>query len=99
MSNKFTKSVSFNITNKDDEIMLKALKRRNFSGYVKKLIMADIQAKQLAKEVVAEVDLKVEEVSKPVKVEKEVPESKIEQLKKRQQLGKSSAPKVFRPNN
>jgi hypothetical protein len=99
MGNKFTKSVSFNTTNKEDEIMLKALKRRNFSGYVKKLIMADIQAKQLVKELIDEETPKVDEVIKSIKSEKEVPESKIEQLKKRQQLGKSSAPKVFRPNN
>ncbi|MGG2024192.1 hypothetical protein AB1282_25515 [Gottfriedia sp. S16(2024)] len=92
MGNKFVKSVSFNITNKDDEIILKAVKRRNFSGYVKKLIMADIQAKQLAKE--------PESVEKPAVVKKEVkPESKIDQLKKRQQQGKSSAPQVFKPNS
>jgi RecA-family ATPase len=97
MGNKLTKSVSFNTTNKEDEIMLKALKRRNFSGYVKKLIMADIQAKQLAKEEPA--PSKVEEVQKPTEVNKEVAESTFEQLKKRQQQGKSLAPKVFRPNN
>jgi hypothetical protein len=91
MGNKFVKSVSFNITNKDDEIILKAVKRRNFSGYVKKLIMADIQAKQLAKD--------PEAVEQPVVVKKEVAESNFEKVKKRQQQMKPSAPQVFKPNN
>lgn len=47
--NKVIKSVSFNVTNADDERMLKAIKRRNFSGYVKKLILADINAKEQTK--------------------------------------------------
>lgn len=44
MSNKIVKSVSFNVTNPLDALLLKAIKRRNFSGYVKKLIAADINA-------------------------------------------------------
>ncbi|MGE6488481.1 hypothetical protein [Paenisporosarcina sp. NPDC076898] len=40
--NKVIKSVSFNITNETDAKILKAIKRRNFSGYVKKLLLADI---------------------------------------------------------
>ena len=97
MSNKIIKSVSFNETNIDDLIMLKAIRKRNFSGYVKKLIMADIEARRIAKE-----SLRVVEAPKEVKTvvkEKEVAESAFEQLKKRQQQMKSSAPKVFKPNN
>ena len=45
MSNKIIKSVSFNVTNEDDKKMLKHLKKRNFSGYVKKLIMKEIELK------------------------------------------------------
>lgn len=45
MSNKVIKSVSFNVMNEDDAMMLKAISRRNFSGYVKKLILADIKQK------------------------------------------------------
>lgn len=39
---KFPKSVSFNTKNANDQLILKHVKRRNFSGYVKKLILADI---------------------------------------------------------
>jgi hypothetical protein len=49
MSNKVIKSVSFNENNPDDAVMLKAIKRRNFSGYVKSLIMEDIKAREAAK--------------------------------------------------
>lgn len=42
--NKVIKSVGFNITNPDDAEILKAVKRRNFSGYVKKLLLEDIRA-------------------------------------------------------
>lgn len=45
MTNKVIKSVSFNVNNPDEYRMLKAVKRRNFSGYVKKLIAADLDAK------------------------------------------------------
>ncbi|MHC8516758.1 hypothetical protein [Sporosarcina sp. ITBMC105] len=44
MSNKVIKSVSFNVKNPLDALMLSAIKRRNFSGYVKRLIAADINA-------------------------------------------------------
>jgi hypothetical protein len=50
MSNKVIKPVSFNITKADDSIMLDHVKRRNFSGYVKKLILADIKAKEELKQ-------------------------------------------------
>jgi muramoyltetrapeptide carboxypeptidase LdcA involved in peptidoglycan recycling len=43
--NKIIKSVSFNVTNSEDKKMLEHLKRRNFSGYVKKLIMGEIESK------------------------------------------------------
>lgn len=45
MANKVIKSVSFNVTNPEEFQMLKAVKRRNFSGYVKKLIAADLLAR------------------------------------------------------
>jgi hypothetical protein len=47
--NKVIKSVSFNVTNEDDQRMLKHFSRRNFSGYVKKLIMKDILEREEAK--------------------------------------------------
>lgn len=43
MGNKVIKSVSFNMTVADDKSMLKHFSRRNFSGYVKKLIMEDMK--------------------------------------------------------
>lgn len=50
-ANKLVKSVSFNVTNETDALILKAIKRRkNFSGYVKKLLLADILAKDKAVE-------------------------------------------------
>lgn len=48
-SNKIIKSVSFNLTNEEDVNMLNAIKKRhNFSGYVKKLILADLASKNAA---------------------------------------------------
>jgi len=43
--NKFPKSVSFNVKNAGDVAILKHVKKRNFSGYVKKLILADMKEK------------------------------------------------------
>jgi hypothetical protein len=48
--NARVKSVHFNITNEEDTKMLKAVGRRNFSKYVKELIKADIQKKELHKQ-------------------------------------------------
>lgn len=42
MGKKFPKSVSFNTNNPNDQRILEHVKRRNFSGYVKKLILDDI---------------------------------------------------------
>jgi hypothetical protein len=47
--NKIIKSVAFNTNNEDEAKMVKAIRRRNFSGYVKKLIWADLQTKEEAK--------------------------------------------------
>ena len=44
-SGKFPKSVSFNLKNASDVAILKHVKKRNFSGYVKKLILADMKEK------------------------------------------------------
>lgn len=46
MGNKIIKSVSLNVTNEKDKEILNHVKRRNFSGYVKKLILADIEARK-----------------------------------------------------
>ncbi|MCM3573261.1 hypothetical protein M3172_08645 [Mesobacillus subterraneus] len=47
--NRFSKPVAFNNKNEVDKKILKHVSRRNFSGYVKKLILEDIKAKELAK--------------------------------------------------
>lgn len=47
--NRFAKSVSFNSANDEDNKILKHIKKRNFSGYVKKLILEDIKRKELRK--------------------------------------------------
>jgi hypothetical protein len=44
--NKIVKPVSFNITKQDDAKMLDHVKRRNFSGYIKKLIWQDIKSQE-----------------------------------------------------
>lgn len=43
---KFSKPVAFNLKNEKDVQILEHVKRRNFSGYVKKLILADIEVKK-----------------------------------------------------
>jgi predicted transglutaminase-like protease len=46
MTKKFAKSVSFNEKNETDKAILKHVARRNFSGYVKKLILEDMKVKE-----------------------------------------------------
>ncbi|MDX5474497.1 MAG: hypothetical protein LPK00_03070 [Bacillaceae bacterium] len=48
--NKKIKSISFNKKNENDKKILNHVARRNFSGYVKKLILADIEKKEQVKE-------------------------------------------------
>lgn len=47
--NRFSKPVAFNSKNADDQQILKHVNRRNFSGYVKKLILADIKEREQLK--------------------------------------------------
>ena len=41
--NKFTKSIAFNRTSPKDMAIIEYTKKKNFSGYVKRLIMADMK--------------------------------------------------------
>jgi hypothetical protein len=50
--NKFPKSVSFNVTNEEDVKILKHVEDINFSGYVKRLIIADMQKQEQALKIV-----------------------------------------------
>jgi hypothetical protein len=52
LSNKIRKTVTFNITNEQDQKLLKHIKELNFSGYVKELIMADYQKRNQAVRIV-----------------------------------------------
>lgn len=56
--NRFSKPVAFNHKNVKDQEILEHVKRRNFSGYVKKLILADIQKKKGDSYVEPELDVK-----------------------------------------
>lgn len=47
---KFSKPVSFNEKNEKDRLMLQHVKRRNFSGYVKKLIWEAMSLVEVEKE-------------------------------------------------
>jgi hypothetical protein len=60
--NKVIKPVSFNITKTDDAAMLKHIARKNFSGYVKKLILADLQSKMQQPE---QVEVVTHEIKQP----------------------------------
>jgi hypothetical protein len=42
-SNKEIKSVAFNKANPEDQLLLKHVSKRNFSGYIKKLILDDMK--------------------------------------------------------
>lgn len=53
-SNKFPKSVSFNLKNATDQAILQYVRKRNFSGYVKKLILADMAQKGATVEIINE---------------------------------------------
>jgi len=53
-SNKFPKSVSFNLKNATDQAILQYVRKRNFSGYVKKLILADMTQKGATVEIINE---------------------------------------------
>jgi hypothetical protein len=49
MANKRAKAVSFNLDNKEEHLMWKYVSKRNFSGYVKKLILEDMKRKATEK--------------------------------------------------
>ena len=57
MSNKIKKTVSFNITNPHDVEMLEYINEKNFSGYVKDLIAADLQRRKQPLQIVKKTDL------------------------------------------
>lgn len=88
--NKVIKSVSFNKQNDEDNKMIKHFSRRNFSGYVKKLIMQDIKRKEEEKQNKAETLPSREE--KPTSASEELQQMKQQ---KRERQGAPPAPNVF----
>jgi hypothetical protein len=68
---KIVKPVSFNDGKENDKRMLEHVKRRNFSGYVKRLIQADILALEKNKGLTSENE----------SVQEQVPKTAAERLK------------------
>ena len=93
-SNKEIKSVSFNKTVAKDVDMLRYMARKNFSGYVKKLIELDMNKRtaetQSLPELIAEVTAGQVAATTP-----ETPQQRIERIRK--QAAAQAAPKPFIP--
>ncbi|PEU05239.1 hypothetical protein CN527_02570 [Bacillus cereus] len=103
---KFSKPVAFNEKNEKDRLMLQHVKRRNFSGYVKKLIWEAISLEKVEKEHVKESEqlntenAEIKEAKKLTPAPKPQPTAseRIQQLKsqtKKQQTSPSPLP--FKP--
>ncbi|UGB31724.1 hypothetical protein [Metabacillus sp. B2-18] len=60
---KFVKSVHFNLKNENDSKINKHIARRNFSGYVKKLILEDIKKKEVEKGAIKQAESKKENIN------------------------------------
>ncbi len=82
--NRFSKSVAFNRTNENDQKILKHVSRRNFSKYVKKLILDDMKEKQ------KEAPQEVEQPPKP-----QTSKDRLDQLKKKQKRPDNTGPRLF----
>ena len=72
-SGKFPKSVSFNLKKASDVAILKHVKKRNFSGYVKKLILADMKEKG----VIIQQDTEVKSLSKFERLQDELSHNNV----------------------
>lgn len=90
--NKVIKSVGFNKTNQDDAMILKAINRRNFSGYVKKLILADIAESK--PQLIQEKDQEQQQPKKE-KPKEQTAADKLERLKQQQKRPGSSGPRLY----
>lgn len=101
---KFSKPVAFNEKNEKDRLMLQHVKRRNFSGYVKKLIWEAMSLVEVEKEHTKQTEQskveKTEKILTPAAPSKPQPTAseRIQQLKsqtKKQQTSPSPLP--FKP--
>ncbi|MGM2815388.1 hypothetical protein ACS2Q8_26000 [Bacillus cereus group sp. Bce007] len=103
---KFSKPVAFNEKNEKDRLMLQHVKRRNFSGYVKRLIWEAMSLVEVEKEHVEQseqskmdsVEIKEEKKITPTPKPQPTASERIQQLKsqtKKQQTSPSPLP--FKP--
>ncbi|MFJ6034329.1 hypothetical protein ACIQFL_28935 [Bacillus toyonensis] len=100
---KFSKPVAFNEKNEKDRLMLKHVKRRNFSGYVKKLLWEAMSLEKIEGEYVKQseqsnvekVEIKTEKKVTPAPKPQPTASERIQQLKsqtKKQQTSPSPLP-------
>ncbi|TPV37911.1 hypothetical protein [Bacillus dicomae] len=105
---KFSKPVAFNEKNEKDRLMLQHVKRRNFSGYVKKLLWEAMSLEKIEKANVEQseqtnmenVEIKEEKKITPVSKPQPTASERIQQLKsqtKKQQTSPSPLP--FMPSS
>lgn len=105
---KFSKPVAFNEKNEKDRLILKHVKRRNFSGYVKKLLWEAMSLEKIEKEHVKQseqsnvinVEIKEEKKVTPALKPQPTASERIQQLKsqtKKQQTSPSPLP--FMPSS
>jgi len=95
--NRFSKPVAFNKKNEEDQKILKHVSRRNFSGYVKKLILEDIKRKEREK---VQKSTLVQEVKETVEVAKQpdlIKETMEERLERAKGQIKQKSPGVIPP--
>jgi hypothetical protein len=93
--NRFSKPVAFNKNNPDDQKILKHVSRRNFSGYVKKLILNDIRQREEEK-VQKETKKEVKNDAPKEDIKPTNAAERLEQLKQQQKRHEtSSAPQIF----
>lgn len=110
-STKTIKPVAFNSKNPKEAAMLKFVKRRNFSGYIKKLIGEDMERRGVwpttQQEATTEtaalpvVSLEPVEPPKPQKpnMEAETPRERFERLRQQQKNGQPRPTGVFIPKS
>lgn len=95
--NGFAKSVWFNHNNEDDQKILKHISRRNFSKYVKKLILTDIynkEQKKAEKKQISNIQIETSEVEmmKESVVQKSKHETATEKLERMREKLKQQKP-------
>lgn len=94
-SNKIIKSVAFNKTNPDDARILKAIRRRNFSGFVKQLLHAYLDEREKQKTFAEEktIEEKIEEIKTP-----QTAAERLEQMRTQiKRTDNPAGPKLFKP--